>query len=458
MYYTKHSFECKYGGIFLVTKNRTLIATILLVTAFVMLLNQTVMITALPVISKDFHLSLNVAQWLTSGYVLMLGLATPISANLIDKYTSRQVFIGVVTVFLVGTILGPMTSNFYVLLLARLLQAVAGGIMITYVQISLIALYPADRRGTIMGLISLVVSAGPAVGPSFSGLMLEFFSWKSLFYVIMPIIVIVLIIAIFMLPNFSKSRKVVIDIKSVTSSMVGLGSVLASISLFSSDFMLAVVMLVAGSLITWYFVHRQGKLETPLLNMSVFKKHSFTTMLIVTMLVFGIMMGTEAILPIFFEDTRGMSSLSAGLILLPGAIASALTSPIIGRYYDSHGARLPIYLGSLIVLVASISLVMMTTTTSVWVTILAYMLRMIGISMIMSVAITEGLKDLKADEISHGTTLNNALRQISGSAFNAIMVLIATIPSNLVVGTHLAIWMSILCTGLLLLVSRAYLN
>lgn len=440
------------------TKKRTLIATILLVTAFVTLLNQTVMITALPVITKAFHLSLNLAQWLTSGYVLMLGLATPISANLTDKYTSRQVFIGVVAVFLVGTFLGPLTSNFYVLLIARLLQAAAGGVLITYVQISLIALYPADKRGTIMGLISLVVSAGPAIGPSFAGLMLEFFAWQSLFYVIMPIIVLVLLVAIFTLPNFSKPRNVEIDIKSVASSMIGLGAVLVSISLFSSNAVLATFMLVGGILITWYFVRRQTKLATPLLNMAVFKKRSFTKMLIVTVLVFGIMMGTEAILPIFFEDTRGTSSLVAGLILLPGAIANALTAPIVGRYYDAHGAKLPIYLGGLIVLVTSIPLVMMTTTTSLWVTIVAYMLRMVGISMIMSAAITEGLKDLEPAEISHGTALNNALRQIASSGFNTLMVLIATAPASLVVGTHLAIWLTILCTGLLLLVGRSYLR
>lgn len=421
------------------TKKRTLIATILLVTAFVTLLNQTVMITALPVITKAFHLSLNLAQWLTSGYVLMLGLATPISANLTDKYTSRQVLIGVVAVFLVGTFLGPLTSNFYVLLIARLLQAAAGGVLITYVQISLIALYPADKRGTIMGLISLVVSAGPAIGPSFAGLMLEFFAWQSLFYVIMPIIVLVLLVAIFTLPNFSKPRNVEIDIKSVASSMIGLGAVLVSISLFSSNAVLATFMLVGGILITWYFVRRQTKLATPLLNMAVFKKRSFTKMLIVTVLVFGIMMGTEAILPIFFEDTRGTSSLVAGLILLPGA-------------------KLPIYLGGLIVLVTSIPLVMMTTTTSLWVTIVAYMLRMVGISMIMSAAITEGLKDLEPAEISHGTALNNALRQIASSGFNTLMVLIATAPASLVVGTHLAIWLTILCTGLLLLVGRSYLR
>ena len=437
---------------------RKLISTILLITVFIALLNQTAMITALPSITRNFQISLNLAQWLTSGYVLVIGLITPLSANLIEKFSSRQIFISIVTLFLIGTILGPLTNSFYVLLLARLLQAAAGGILLTFVQISLISLYPADQRGRVMGLVSLVVSCGPAIGPCFSGLVMQFFTWKALFYIIMPIVVVQLILGICFLPNFSNAKEVHIDLLSVMSSIIGLGSILSSISMFANNPIGATCLLVLGILVTGYFAYRQLNLTNPLLNIRVFKKASFTKMTLIVMLVFGILLGTEATLPVFLENVDYYSSLIAGLILLPGAAANAICAPLVGRYYDQHGPKMPILIGSTLLLISSIPMLLVTVQTSLWLILGAYVIRLIGVSLLISTSIAEALKELTLTEISHGTALNNTLRQVSGSAFTTIMMLIATLPSSFTTGFHLAIWLTVICTLLLLMIARSYLH
>lgn len=144
---------------------RRIITIILLVAAFVSLASQTMMVTALPVISNDLHVSLNTTQWLTTGYTLIIGIVTPLSSNMYDKFTNRHVFLGTIGTFIVGTLLGCFATNFATLLLARLIQACAGGMLMSFQMTTMISIYPIEKRGSILGLSSLVISAGPALGP-----------------------------------------------------------------------------------------------------------------------------------------------------------------------------------------------------------------------------------------------------------------------------------------------------
>ena len=438
-------------------KRRMITATILLLTAFTALLNQTLMITALPIMSHTLNISLNLAQWLTAGYVLMIGLTTPLSANLSEKYTSRQLFLGIVAVFIVGTIIGPLTTNFYIILLGRLIQAMAGGVLTTFVMVSMLAIFPPEKRGTVMGFVSLVISSGPAIGPSLSGLIMNYFSWQYLFYLILPIMILALIAGWLWLPNYSEAKPVKIDLLSVVTSMLGVGLILSSITIFGQQFWLALAMLVVGVITTWIFVSRQLHLSTPLLSVKLFKKPSFTLMVVSTMLVFAILMGTEALIPIYVENIVHKSSLLAGLVMLPGAFANGLTAPLIGRYYDEHGPKVPLIAGLILLIISSVPFLTMNLHTSMWWLMIVYIVRMIGISMIMSTATTESLKDLTPDQLSHGTAWNNALRQVSGSAANTILIMISLIPSQLLAGYDLAMGVTFGAVFLLLLVCVSYL-
>jgi len=431
------------------TKKRTLIAVILLVTAFVGLLNQTLMITALPVMAETLHVSLNVAQWLTAGYVLTIGLVTPISANLIDKFTSRQLFLGVVALFIVGTIIGPLTTNFAIILLGRLLQAVAGGILTTFVMVSMISLYPPEKRGLVMGYVSLVISAGPAIGPTLSGLIMNQFPWQALFYFILPIMVLAWIAGWLWLPNYTEGQVTRIDGQSVASVIVGIGLMMSSITIFAQNVWIATAMLVVGLVVTIFFIRRQFTLKTPLLDLNLFKQPSFSMMIVSLMLTFAILMGTEALIPVYVENVLHQSSLIAGLVMLPGAFANAIAAPIVGRFYDQHGVKWPLLSGAGLLIISSLPFFWMTAHTSLWWLGLVYVVRMIGVSMILATTTTESLSDLPAQSIGYGTALNNTLRQISGSAANTLLIMVSLIPAQLMSGFRLS--MGFIFVGVLLL-------
>lgn len=438
---------------------KKLITVTLLVTAFISLLNQTLLLTALPTMAKDLNISIPTAQWLTAGYVLMVGIATPISATLTEKFTSRQLYLSVIANFIFGTILAVIANNFYLILLARLVQAASSGILMTFVIISLVSMNPPEKRGVVMGFISLVISSAPAIGPSLAGLILHFYSWHFLFYLILPIMVVAWLVGYFFLPNFTeKNDQVTIDYLSIVTSSLGLGAFLASITLFLSQPIGAIALFISGLILLGLFVKRQFQLPQPMLNLKLFQMKSFRKMVITSMLIFGILLGTEAVLPIFFESVNGYSSLTSGLILLPGAFASGITAPLVGKYYDNHGPGKPIMVGLILIMLSSLVFLTTNATTSMLSVILIYTIRLIGVSMIMSTANVEALNGLQGPAIGHGTALNNSLRQVSGSIVSTVMMVLLMSAPNLVTGLHYAIGLTIVAATVILIVSLSYMK
>ena len=197
---------------------RKIVTAVLLGSCFISLASQTMMVTALPVIQGDLKVSLNAVQWLTTGYTLIIGIVTPLSSNMYEKFSNRHVFIGIIGTFIIGTLIGCFATNFASLLIARLVQACASGMLMTFQMTTMISIYPIEKRGSILGLSSLVISAAPAIGPTISGLILEFLPWRWLFILVLPFMLLAFIVGYFKLPNFSTPRPIKIDYISVLIS------------------------------------------------------------------------------------------------------------------------------------------------------------------------------------------------------------------------------------------------
>ncbi|MGN1280043.1 MAG: MFS transporter, partial [Limosilactobacillus sp.] len=278
---------------------RRLITIILLLSAFVSLASQTMMVTALPVIQHDLHVSLNAAQWLTTGYTLIIGIVTPLSSNMYDKFTNRHVFLSIIGTFIVGTLLGCFATNFFTLLLARLIQACASGMLMSFQMTTMISIYPIEKRGSILGLSSLVISAGPAIGPTLAGFILQVLSWRWLFILVLPFMILAWIGGYFKLANFSQPRDIKIDYFSVLISLIGSGLTLGSLTAFQSNAWVGLGMLIVGLAVIAIFVKRQLHLANPMLKVQIFKYSSFRLMTIVGIFAFMVLLGTEQLLPIF---------------------------------------------------------------------------------------------------------------------------------------------------------------
>ncbi|MEG7379802.1 MDR family MFS transporter [Bacillus subtilis] len=405
--------------------NRSIIVGILLAGAFVAILNQTLLITALPHIMRDFNVDANQAQWLTTSFMLTNGILIPITAFLIEKFTSRTLLIIAMSIFTAGTVVGAFAPNFPVLLTARIIQAAGAGIMMPLMQTVFLTIFPIEKRGQAMGMVGLVISFAPAIGPTLSGWAVEAFSWRSLFYIILPFAVIDLILASILMKNVTTLRKTQIDILSVILSTFGFGGLLygfSSVGSYGWTSSTVLFSLLVGAVALILFITRQMKLEKPMLEFRVFTFGVFSLTTLLGTLVFALLIGTETILPLYTQNVRDVTAFDTGLMLLPGAIVMGFMSPIIGRIFDRVGGRGLAIAGFCIIFLTSLPFMQLTDYTSLaWIVVL-YTVRLLGTAMIMMPVTTAGINALPRHLIPHGTAMNNTIRQVGGSIGTALLV------------------------------------
>lgn len=439
-------------------KIRLIVTILLLFSGFVSLASQTMMITALPVIEHEMSVSLTLVQWITTGYTLMVGVITPLSSNLYEKFNKRNIFLTTIAIFILGTLIGCFATDFWLLLLARLVQACASGILMSFQMTTMISIYPLEKRGTILGMSGLVIAFGPAIGPTLSGLIVNTLGWRYIFILVLPMMLLVWLIGFFAFPNFSEPKDIKIDFISVGLSLLGSGLTLASLTFFQASALQGWIMLVLGLAILFVFVKRQLRLKQPMLKVQLVKNRSFRLMTLVGICAFMVLLGTEQMLPIFTQNVLHLNSMVSGMILLPGAIANALSAAIVGRLYDKHGPKYLIISGGILMLIAAIPFVMISETTPVWLLTVAYMLRMIGNALVLSPAMSEAFVDVRPDEVSHATALNNSLRQAFGASSITILIVLSNIPATFTAGMRLSMWITVSLVLLMLICFSLYLH
>ncbi|MBN8210586.1 multidrug efflux MFS transporter [Bacillus sp. NTK071] len=405
--------------------NKKPLLLVLLSGAFAAILNQTLLATALPHIMVDLNLEASTAQWLTSIFMLVNGVMIPITAFLIEKFTTRTLFLTAMGLFAVGTLICAIAPNFPILMLGRIIQASGAGIIIPLMQTILFLIFPVEKRGTAMGMFGLVISFAPAIGPTLSGWLVEHYPWRSLFYVILPIVIIDFAIAYFILKNVTEQTNPKLDILSIVLSSFGFGGLLFGFSSAGTNGwaseQVIVAMIIGGVSLTW-FILRQLKLTQPILQFKVFQYKLFTLTTVLGMVVFIAMIGAATVLPLLMQNMLGFTALESGLMLLPGALIMGFMNPITGRIFDKFGARWLAIVGLVIVTVTTFMFTNLTPQTSFAYLAVVNALRMFGVAMVMMPVTTAGLNQLPTHLIPHGTAMNNTMRQVSGAVGTALLV------------------------------------
>ncbi|HAM82050.1 DHA2 family efflux MFS transporter permease subunit [Ornithinibacillus bavariensis] len=409
---------------------------VLLSGAFVAILNQTLLATALPVIKHDFGIDDNTVQWLQSIFMLVNGIMIPITAFLIERFTTRGLFLTAMGLFAIGTLICAIAPEFYSLLLGRVLQASGAGIIMPLMQTIMFLIFPIEKRGAAMGLFGLIISFAPAIGPTLSGYIIEHYPWRSLFYIVFPIALLDIIVAYFVLVNVTKRTFPKVDLVSIALSTIGFGGLLYGFSIAGSVGWTSIQVfgsLIIGALGLLWFIVRQLKLQHPILEFRIFKNAVFTLTTVLGMTVFLAMIGGAVILPLLMQDMLGFSPMKSGMALLPGAIIMGLMNPITGRLFDKYGARWLSLIGLIIVTVTTFMFVTFSPETTFTYIATVNAFRMFGISMVMMPVTTAGLNQLSREMLPHGTAMNNTLRQVAGAIGTAMLVTVMTstaIPSE----------------------------
>lgn len=409
--------------------NRSLLVAVLLIGTFCTVLNQTLLATAFPTLMKEFDISASTIQWLTTGFLLVNGIMIPISAWLINSFSSKKLYISAMTTFLIGTIICFIAQNFPVLLAGRLIQAVGVGLSMPLLQNIMLTIFPPEKRGSAMGMAGIVIGLAPALGPTLSGWIIDHYSWRDLFGMVIPIVILVLVLALFFMKSVIELTHPKIDTISVILSTIGFGSLLYGFSSVGDKGWLSkevLGFLIIGIIFIFLFSKRQLKIEHPFLELRVFKSKIFTIAAVLAGVTNMAMIGAEMVLPLYIQNIRGESAFHSGLMLLPGALVMGLMMPITGAIFDKRGARKLAITGMFILTSATLPFAFLTSKTSVIVIVVLYAIRMFGISMVMMPVTTSGMNALPAHLISHGTAVNNTFRQVASSIGTAILISVLT--------------------------------
>ncbi|MGL4989882.1 MAG: MDR family MFS transporter [Sarcina sp.] len=405
--------------------NPMVVAAVLLLGTFVAYLNSTFMNVALPSIEKELHITIATAQWLSNGYMLVLGVMIPCTAFLIDKFKTRTLFFAAMGLFTIGTLVGAVANNFDTLLIARLIQAAGTGILIPLLQTVFMIIFPIEKRGTAMGVVGIIIAFAPAIGPTLSGWIVNSYPWRYLFYVGIPFAVIDLILGIIFLKNVTENKDVSIDILSVITSILGFGGLLLGFSNAGNHAWSSTnvyVPLIVGVIAIVIFTWRQLTMKKPMLDLRVFKSSVFTFSTVIVMIVYAGFIASELILPMYLQNARGYSAFDAGLTLMPGAILMGVISPITGYLFDKLGARMLSIIGIAIFTLGTFGLARLTPDTTILYVTGVYALRLIGLGIFMMPLTTAGLNTLDKSMYSHGNAANNTLRQIAGAIGTSILI------------------------------------
>ncbi|WP_084171373.1 DHA2 family efflux MFS transporter permease subunit [Alicyclobacillus contaminans] len=406
------------------------ILMVLLLGVFVAILNQTLLNVAIPHLMTAFNVSADTVQWLSTAYMLTTGVLVPLSAFLIGTFTTRQLFIISMVLFTAGSFICSISPTFGVMLLGRITQAAGGGVMMPLMMTVILDLFPPQTRGKAMGTMAIALFFAPAIGPTLSGWMIEHWSWRLLFYVVIPIALIDLVMAVFLLPNVeTPGKKPKLDAWGAITSIIGFSTLLYGFSEAGSkgwSDSVVISSISIGVVFVILFIVQEVRSQNPMLNLRVFRFDIFTLTTVVGALINMAMFGAMILTPIYMQNIRGFTPLQSGLAMLPGALLMGIMSPISGALFDRLGARPLAVIGLLITAITTWQFTKLTSDTSYAHVMWLYTFRMFGMSFIAMTIQTAGLNQLPREYYSHGTAASNTARQVASSLGTAILVSVMT--------------------------------
>lgn len=417
-------------------RNRLVIALMLAAT-FVVFLNETSLVVAIPRIMEDLNIQPSTAQWLSTSFMLTMAVVIPITGFLIQRFTTRSIFIAAMSLFTAGTLLGAIAPTFVLLIVGRVVQASGTAIMLPLLMTTVMTLVPPATRGKTMGNVSIVMSMAPAVGPTVAGLVLAVFDWRWVFIVMIPISVTALVLGITKVRNVTDPRKVSIDILSVILSAIAFSGLIYGLSSLgesaSGDVLIApAIPIAAGAVSLVLFIIRQlalQKTDRALLDLRTFAAPGFAVSISLMMIMMAALFGTIILLPMFTQDVLGLEPILSGLLVLPGSLVMGVLGPIVGRLYDRVGPR-PLMIPGAIVVSASLwSFTMLSETSSPFMVVAIHIPMSIGLAFMFTPLFTSALGALKPHLYSHGSATIGTVQQLAGAAGTALFIALLTVQS-----------------------------
>jgi EmrB/QacA subfamily drug resistance transporter len=389
-----------------------------LIGAFMSILDSSIVNVAIPTIMNVFNASTNSVQWVSTVYMLALGVIVPLSGWLGDKLGYKRLYIASMGVFVAGSLLCGMSWSIGSLIFARVVQAIGGGMIMPTTMAMIYRMVPRDKIGGGMGIFGVALLVAPALGPTVGGYLVEYVDWRWIFTINLPIGIVGVALAFLVLPEFKSKHPGKLDLGGALSSATMLFCLLLALSKGREWGWLdeRTVLLFAIAFFSFVlFVYLELSSENPLLELRVFKYDSFTMAnLLVVVTTVGMYAGMFY-LPLFLQSVRGLGAMETGLLMMPGALISGVLMPVTGKLYDKVGPR-PLVLFGVVLLsfltyqFHNLNLATATSTVTLWV-----MLRGGVMAFANMPAQTAALADIPTELVGRASAITNIISRVSSS-------------------------------------------
>jgi len=455
------------------TARDKLVIYLILVSAFVVMLNETIISVALPQIMLHLGVDPANAQWLLTAFMLTMAVVIPLSGFFLRRFTTRQVYIAAIALFCAGTLLAAVSGSFGILLVARIVQAAGTGVMVPLLMTTIMNLVPPHERGKMMGNITIVMSVAPALGPLAAGLILNSLDWPWVFWLVLPIGLIALGLGIWKMENVTETERVRVDLLSVALSALAFGGLVYGLSEIANAVRGEVplqpwIPIVIGAVALGLFVWRQlvlQRVDRPLMDLRTFAQRGFPVAIGLLALVVAVLFGAIILLPIYVQDGLGLEPIVSGLAVLPGGLLQGVAGPFVGRLYDRLGPKPLLIPAALLTLAALWGFALfLGEGTPIWVVIALHITLSLGLAFTFPPLMNSAMGSLTPKLYPSGSAVVGTSQQLFGAAGTAALVVLFTVSSSaaaaggatplsaVVAGVHTAfLWAGIIAFGILVL-------
>ena len=377
---------------------------------------ETSMNVTFPTLMTEFGIGTSTVQWITTGYLLVLALVLPASSYLNKRFRLKSLFIVAVSLFLFGLLLCAWSPVFPVLLAGRLIQGAGTGIAMPLMFNIVLQQVPHDKTGMMIGVASILITIGSAIGPTIGGLVITYMGWRMIFVILLPVMIFALIAGIVCIRQSSELSKPAFDLPGYLIILVCFASLVVGSSIAGDlgwcNALVIGLMILCVIAAAVYYLYASKKGPGAILNVSVFHFRDYTLCLIAYSIFMFICLSMSFIVPNYLQLVNGRTALEAGLAMMPGCLIMSGISPLSGRLYDRLGGTVPFLAGGCLVIIGQVLFNILIRQADILSFILIYLVFAVGNGLCFSNAMTHGLKQIPENLYTDGNALFNTFQQL----------------------------------------------